>query len=154
MIKPTMAPPTFASLFILILTGTVSAFEIHMYNAKNCAGGPMSNMLNVADGCSTYGAGIAQAIIMPWLSEMDNDQLLVTYSDDNCCHASKIESYGWTDECIPFTGEAVRSWRVLDPIVDPDMGKADQIENYKCQKCGTDACGTIQGGLIPFLPGE
>jgi hypothetical protein len=40
----------------------------------------------------------------------------------------------------------------VDPIVDPDKGKASEIENYKCQKCGKDQCGTIQPGLIPNLP--
>jgi hypothetical protein len=35
---------------------------------------------------------------------------------------------------------------------DPDRGKASEMANYKCQKCGTDQCGTVKPGLIPNLP--
>jgi hypothetical protein len=123
-----------------------------MYTAKNCAGAILSKTLNVNNGCTKYGAGVTEAIILPWKSEQDSNQLLVTYGDDNRCHATKIEAYGWSDECIPFTNQAMKNWRVVDPIVDPDRGRTDQIEDYTCQRCGTDQCGTIAPGLIPNLP--
>ncbi|KAF2675759.1 hypothetical protein K458DRAFT_411002 [Lentithecium fluviatile CBS 122367] len=147
-----MPPITRITLSLFALAAITSAFDVKMYTSKNCAGTIFGKTLNVNDGCTKYGAGVAEAIILPWRSEQDNDQLLVTYSDDNCCHASKIEAYGWSDECIPFTHQAVKSWRVVDPIVDPDRGRADQVEDYTCQRCGTDQCGTIAQGLIPNLP--
>jgi hypothetical protein len=87
-----MLPATLSPLVFLALAAPISAFDITMYNSKTCTGGPMHLTLNVADGCSKYGQGIAQAMIMPWKGEQDSEQILVTYSDDNCCHATKIES--------------------------------------------------------------
>ena len=147
-----MPPITHITLSLLTLAAITSAFNVKMYTSKNCAGAISSMMLNVNDGCTKYGAGVAEAIILPWASEQDSNELLVTYSDDNCCHATKIEAYGWSDECIPFTNQAVKSWRVVDPMVDPDRGRADQIEDYTCQRCGTDQCGTLAEGLVPHLP--
>lgn len=37
-------------------------------------------------------------------------------------------------------------------MTDPDKGKSEEVENYSCQKCGKDQCGTVKGGLIPNLP--
>lgn len=60
-------------------------------------------------------------------------------------------TYGWEDECTPFTVQGVKSWRVIDPE-DPDKGKAEELDNYSCKTCGKDGCGTIPGGLIPRIP--
>lgn len=149
-----MPPMANITLSFLALVSSASTFYVKMYSGKNCAGSNLNTMLNVNDGCNTYGLGAARAIILPWLSEQDSNELLVTYSDDNCCHATKIEAYGWSDECIPFSDQTVKSWRVVDPMVDPDRGRADQIEDYTCQRCGTDQCGTLAEGLVPHLARE
>jgi hypothetical protein len=133
-----MRPQTILSVSILILRST--AFDIMTYTSKRCTGLQAPVTLNVEDGCNTFRAGEAQAFIMKWQSEADNDRLLVTYSDNNCCHADMIEAYGWEDECTAFGGLGVGSWRVIDPN-DPDKGKAEEMDNYACRKCGKDDCG-------------
>ena len=85
---------------------------------------------------------------MPWINDVDNNLLLVTYSDNNCCHADMVEAYGLEDQCTPFGGQGVVSWRVIDPN-DPDKCKDKEIDNYACRTCGKDECGTINPGLIP-----
>ncbi|KAH7395020.1 hypothetical protein DE146DRAFT_67929 [Phaeosphaeria sp. MPI-PUGE-AT-0046c] len=135
-------------VFLLVLN--VSAFQITTYTSKMCTGASAKVTLNVADGCNTFRAGETQAIIMPWLSDMDNDQLLVTYSGETCCHADMTATYGWEDGCTPFVVQGVKSWRVIDPN-DPDKGKESEADNYACKNCGKDGCGTINPGLIPVL---
>ncbi|KAF1996582.1 hypothetical protein P154DRAFT_579684 [Amniculicola lignicola CBS 123094] len=109
----------------------VDAFEIRLSKAKGCRNPDSHIQLNVAQGCNQYWAVDAQAIILPWLSSLDNDVLLATYSDTDCCHATLIESYGWNDTCNDFKSQGVGSWRVLDPE-NLDNGPSGQAIGYAC----------------------
>lgn len=130
------------SLIIALFTLNVSAFNISTYTSKQCSGLAASIQLNVADGCNRFRAGESQAIIMPWLSDLDNEVMLATYSTEYCCHADLIETYGWADECTPFTQQGVQSWRVIDPN-DPDKGVQEEMSDYSCDNCGKDGCGEV-----------
>ena len=130
----------FFLLSMLVPSLQVLAFNITTYTSQICTGLGASIQLNVADGCNEFRVGETEAIIMPWLSDLDNDQMLATYSTDTCCHADLIDTYGWADDCTPFSFEFVRSWRVFDPD-DPDKGVQEELPDYRCDNCGSDNCG-------------
>lgn len=125
------------STFIRMLVSTIftfsiplaSALSVSLYSGKDqCTGGVGGfENIGVKDGCQKAGAGRAKNFINGWVGDADNDLLLVTYSDEFCCHANKVETFGWSDSCRPI--KAFGSWRIIDPK-DPDKGKKG--EDYTC----------------------
>lgn len=116
------------------------AFDITSYDTEECTGLGSNTKLEINDGCQTPPGSGARAVIIPWKAIADNNLLLATYSTERCCHADLIDTFTWTEECTPFTGEGVRSWRVIDPE-DPDKGIQEQRSDYACDNCGLDGCG-------------
>jgi hypothetical protein len=69
-----------------------------------------------------------QGVISRWNSEEDNNAIIAFYTDDKCCHTTKLQTITWTDGCFELMAGA-KSLRVLNPE-EPDRGI--EGETYIC----------------------
>jgi hypothetical protein len=113
----------YASFFSL---GT-TAFMVSTYETLSCTAAGATQNLTTDSGCQNKLENLA-SIRSDWDNEMDNKVIIALYDDDNCCHASKLQTVTWTDGCFKVMTGA-KSLRVVDPR-DPEKGKSGEV--YTC----------------------
>lgn len=104
------------------------SLKVSMYSNSECRSTALNaEVSKPGDGCQSVGSPNYGSLFNRWQAEEDNDFLLVTYSDDKCCHGDTVQAFGWEEECLKV--EPFSSFRIVSSS-EPDKGKDGQ--EYIC----------------------
>lgn len=118
----------FALTLFTLITSTF-AYNITLFETAECEGKSTNvGLLGVGDGCQKLD-GAMSGLGVGWSGDDDNELVLMTFGDENCCNGIAGTAMGWSADCQGVATVVTKSFRVMDPN---DINKGKEGQNYEC----------------------
>ncbi|KAH7137925.1 hypothetical protein B0J11DRAFT_513200 [Dendryphion nanum] len=121
----------FTSTLLLATFTITQAWNITLHSAQDCLGAPKTlGNLKLEDGCHKLSsiAKDSKSLTPDWSEDLDNEYVLMTFSDVNCCNGASGALISWRTDCVNLA--MYQSIRVVDP---KDINKGKKGDKYDCR---------------------